>query len=451
MIFINASSKKENTNVLPIGEKIKLLRKAKGITQAELGEIILSSVAKISRVENGVEEYSQTELEALKKHFEIADMPLTKFECAAFKERLYLWRDLIRDQRMDEARKLHKKLLPLVNLEPCDPDLAMLFRLFETLLLLIEGNLDAAEEKLNYLKNAFENDIMNTENTYHYYHRMGRLYAMRNNYGDALGFYMKAYDLAKFIDDISPEDNERLYFNIAICYTDFEMPNRAIMFLSEVRKTYTEKRMTVDAISIDVALARSYIKIGELKEAKKILKRCLVSAKGIDDDYCVSITLFYLGLLYRSLENWGKSINYFDQTLDIIETSSIYHPWSLYYKISCLIGARDFIKAENMLKQVKDLYSKDDTHLILFESLEHFLAISKRMTIYNEESVEYIETVTIPHLIKIRVSLEAVSFYELLEQHYKKTKKNIKSLLMRKAICDIYERIFVNKRGGEIR
>ena len=60
------------------------------MTQAELAEIILSSSAKISRIENGEEEYNQKELEYIRKHFELTEMPLTEFERAAFKERLYI-------------------------------------------------------------------------------------------------------------------------------------------------------------------------------------------------------------------------------------------------------------------------------------------------------------------------------------------------------------------------
>ena len=447
MILIDVLFKKENSNVLPIGEKIKLLRKAKGITQAELAEIILSNSAKISRVENGDEEYSQEELKAIKEHFEITEMPLTELECAAFKERLYIWRSLIRDYRISEAKELHKKMSPIINLEPCDPDLSMLYRLFEALLLLAENKLDAAEEKLNYFQSVL--DKLNSELAYHFYHRMGSLHLFRKDYEGALKFYKLAYEIDS-LKDISPEDNERLCCNIAICYTNLELPNRSIMFLSKINRVNIEKRATIANINLDIALARSYTAIGEFEEAENILNKCLVQAKGIDDNFCIVVTLFYLGLLYRRSESWEKSIEYFDQTLNIIETSSAYYPWSFYYKIRCLIGAREFSEAEKELGQAKDLYSTDDVHLILFNSLDHFLTISKRMTIYNEESVKYIETVTIPHLIKIRVSLEAINYYELLEQHYIKTRKNVKSLLMRKAICDIYERIFVNKQGGEI-
>lgn len=437
--------KRENA-ALSIGEKIKLLRKAVGLTQAELAEIMWSSAGKISRVENGEEEYNQEELKALKEHFGFAEMPLTELECAAFKERLHMWRDLIRDGRLDEARELHIKISPIINFEACEPDLSILFRLYEVLLLLYEKNLFSAEDKLNYLSSVM--DKMSNEHIYHYNHMMGSFSSMCKDSKNALKYYLQAYELTKSLANISPEDKEKLCYNIASCYQNLDLPNSAILFLYEVYKADTKKRITAASLSMDITLARSYIKIGEFEKAEQILNQCLVWAKGIEDSYNEAVTLFYLALLYRYSEDWGKSIEYFTKTLDIFDTSSDFHPWAFYYQIRCLIASRKFLKAEEMLNEAKSYYGTDDEYSILFESLNHLLILSKRLTMKNNESVEYIETVAIPHLLKIHVSFEAISYYEVLEKHYAKTKKLFKSLQMSKEIRGIYERMFTGKKGG---
>lgn len=192
----------------------------------------MSNQGKVSRVESSEEEYTQSDLKLIKEHFGIADMPLTEFERAAFKESLYFWRDLLRNRRMDEANELREKLSPISNLELCEPDLAMLYRLHEVIHFLVEGDIDTAKMKLKLLQSELKN--MNIENLYIYNNNMGSLNAMRNNFEDGLKFYIQAFEIRKNHKDCLPDDEERLYHNMAKCYTDIEHPNRAIIFLNKI-------------------------------------------------------------------------------------------------------------------------------------------------------------------------------------------------------------------------
>jgi len=168
VIIVKALPQNQGPNTLSVAQKIKVLRKVKKMNQSQLADIIMTDQAKISRIESeGGDKYNQKELEAIKEHFGIADMPLTEDERAAFRERLYYWRDLIRDLKMSDAEEMHKKISAATLIEPFDPDMAILYRLYEVLLLLTENsvkankeNLDAAEEKLKYLEGIF--DKMNT-------------------------------------------------------------------------------------------------------------------------------------------------------------------------------------------------------------------------------------------------------------------------------------------------
>ena len=62
------------------------------------------------------------------------------------------------------------------------------------------------------------------------------------------------------------------------------------------------------------------------------------------------------------------------------------------------------------------------------------------MSRFNEESAKYLEHEAAPYFIGVFDYYEAVDCYELLETHYKKTNKGMKSLQMAKAIRDIYAR-----------
>ena len=442
MIHIDVLMMKGCVVIPSIGEKIKLLRKAKAMTQAELAEIILSNSAKVSRVENGDEEYSQEELEAIREHFKMAEMPLTEFERAAFKEGLYFWRELIIDRKIDEAKDFRDKKSFAVELELFDPDLSFLYRLFDIMLLLNDRDIVAAEEKMSYLRGVI-ND-MNAEHLYFYYSNHGLLSVTRDfDYKAALEFYEKARELKKSHNNILQGSDEKLYFDMATCHTQLEFPFCAIMLLDKIPEIYVERRTERFKSSLGARYAVNYIKIGKLKEAEEILSKCLVKAKGIDDKLFTGAALHNLGLLYKQSKEWGKAIEHLDQALSIFEIGADYHLWTLYHKIHCLIGAKDFLEAEKMIKQARAAYGTNNANLIPFESINHYLIICKRMTLYNEKSVEYIENVTIPYLIKQHDNFLAIGYYALLEQHYKKTRKNVKSLLMSKAIRDIYEKVFI--------
>ena len=90
-------------------------------------------------------------------------------------------------------------------------------------------------------------------------------------------------------------------------------------------------------------------------------------------------------------------------------------------------------------------------YLILLESLDHILIVSKRMTLpNNEKSIEYIENIAIPYFIANSCRLEAISCYKLLEEHYKKLRIRGRSLMMAEGMRNIYEEMFINHGGGDI-
>jgi len=436
------------TSTLSIAQKIRLLRKHKNMTQTELADIIWTNTSRISHIENGDNEYNQKELNDIREHFEIVGMPFTELERIAFRERLYIWRDFIRDGRMHDAKELQVKISPVLNLEPCDPDLATLYRLFEVLLLLSENDLDTAEEKLAYLEGIFAD--MNTENRYYLFCMLGTLSAVRNCYEEALRYYKRAYGLIESSESAYSKDNVKLFANMAICYTRLEFPCRAISFLNRIRGANganSKRQINLSNLAIDIALANNLAKISDFKDAKKILDSCLVQAKALDSSKYVGIVLFNLGILHRRLKDWKVAINYFNQAMDTFDVDSEYYPMSFFYKVNCAIDSGGHFNIERIIGEGEPIYSKDP---ILFDSLEHILILNKRMSIYNEDSAEYIETKTIPHLINGGARLEAINLYRLLDKHYEKVRKHKKSMLMKIAVGDIYERMFVKLEDGDI-
>ena len=163
--------------MLKVGEKIKLLREARGIARDDLVLAIdlIKDITtnKISFIEKGVGQFSEEELELVKECLDVTGLPLTEHECAAIEERLYVLRSLVRGRQFSEAKIIVNELADLVKLEVCDTELPMLYRLFEIHFLLFTDKLDIAEEKLNDLQGRL--DEMNFKHRYFYNCNMGIL------------------------------------------------------------------------------------------------------------------------------------------------------------------------------------------------------------------------------------------------------------------------------------
>ena len=430
-----------------VAEKIKMLRMTNKISQEEFAEELWTSPSAISRVENGKGEYAKKQLEAAKKLLGITGMPLTEPDTTALRARLYFFRDTIRRDDMEEARKIYSTITNIVNLEPClEPcfsDLPMLFRMFEIMFLRFEGDLAGSEEKLDAIT---ENDLkkMNAEHLYYYYYNRGALHNRHERYEESLDFLKQAVELAEDNKDLDPIGREQLYVNIAYCYTYLEYPTKAILFLSKIRGAYSDGRVDIiSLLRLDLCLAENYIRINELDEADKLLNACYIKAKGIEDEIFLNYIEHNFGLLYKQVGKWDESIKRFEKVVALFEKGSASYFKALYQNIYCLVEIRKFSKAQKLIQQTKSFHSTDKVFAILFEALGRYIEIKSRLTSRHDDSVKYIETIAIPHFEKTYDYFIAMEYYSLLELYYEK--KSIKqSLLMRSAISRINDRCFIN-------
>jgi len=197
-------------------------------------------------------------------------------------------------------------------------------------------------------------------------------------------------------------------------------------------------------LRMDVVLAENYTIINELETAENLLNNCLAWSKNINDDFYTGITLQAYGRFHKQAQNWKAAIEYFDQILEISDKGSSFYLSALHDKICCMVGNHTFANAKKLLKSTGPLYRNNKFYSVLFESLGHFVAVSSRLSIYNDEATEFMETITIPHLKKTHDYFLAVDYYKLLEAYYE-LKNNKKSLLASKGIRDIYERCFIRQ------
>jgi len=418
-------------------KKIMFLRKAHKVRLLDLAEAIGVSASFVYSVENRKSQYSDKMLERAKDFFNIKDMPLSQFEYDTAKIRLYVMLDYIRDSRFDEARAIIKEMTNIVNLDPCDNELPMLYRLFEVAFLLAIRDIDTAEEKLNYLHSRL--DDMNDEHRCYFYSNMGQLNIFRVHYMDALGFYKQALELSKNIADFLLYEITRLHHLVGMCYSYLELPNIAIYYMQKNRELYNVRNRDRFRLSSDLLLALNFIKVNNLSDAENFLNDCLVRAMSIQDNNHTGVARHYLGYLNMKTENWQIAIEHFDKALECHEKGSTSYLAVLHRKILCLTKSRKFSNAKKLLEETRPLHCDDGIFSIYFEALGHYITISSRISIYNDESAEYIETVAIPYFKKACSYFLAVDYCMLLESYFE-IKNNKKALLMSQAIREIYER-----------
>jgi len=442
---MNSSFKDKKPHSQSLGTKVMLLRKHHSISQEMLSEVIRTRRDKIVSVERGESEYTEAHVKAIKQYFDIVDLPLEEDEREAFVKRIYRWRDYMKLRSISEAKDFGKDLAQVVKLEPCDPDLVMLYRMFEVRMLAQAGDYAAADDALCLPEDVIEK--ASYENLYHYYYNKGYLSSYREDHEESVTFFLKALDIYESIENLLPEKDTGLYYNIARCYMYTDLPNNTLYYLLKARDVYAEEKLSILRIAIDRDIAVCRIQLNQLRNVEKILDKCLVDAKSLKDGFFIGTILHMHGFLNKQANNKEAAIDYFKKALEYHTEGSVFMYETLYYKIQCHIEIREFSKASQLLKQAKTTCA-NERWKANFEALGHFLIISRSITQVNQESENYIESIAIPHFFKWHSYFFALEYYRLLENHYERSRRTARASEMTKKALAIALRCFANQKGG---
>ena len=431
---------------LTVALKLRGVRKADRENQEDIAHILDISPSGVSRIEKGEFEYTEEQENILRKHYHLVGIPLREREYPGFRNNITLMRDYTRDGKIDEAKKVQEKVKGILKLEFCEPDFCTLYRLTEVLLFQEEKKLDDAEKLLSSLQKDV--DSFSSENIFHYNSCMGSLYSLQDDEENALPYYKKAYNLRDSSAFISLEDKNRLCFNFANCYSGLERYQRSIMVVNKLDRGNTLRQISVSNLSIDILQANNHTMVFIFDEAEEILQKCLLDATSLDNTFYIGLTNLNLGILYSYSEKWGESVEYTKKSIPLFEKNSRVHLDALYF---CAIGSielKDTEEVYKILKVFESLENKTNANEVLHKTIEHIMAIKSYKSQFFEESVNYIEDVSIPFFIKSRYSVEAARCCELLEKTYGKRKK-LESYRMGKEAKELYKRILFDHEGGD--
>lgn len=423
------------SNTISLGRKIGQIRNYMSISQKKLASDLKCSIATISRIENDQINCDSKMLKAIISSLGIEGAPLNKGRDAAFREQLYVWRKVIKDRRVNEARQMQEGLSVILNL-PFEQDLIATYRLFEINLLIAEKKLTLAEEKLSYFDSFAES--LSVENLYHYYFNKGSLHMHQKQTEIALAYSLiaLAYSLnSNELDIHNFEEEAYLYYNIAVCYSQLGMPFRSTRYIKQASALIYDDRASVLGLYLDNLLASNYMRTGEEALALELFDKCIVRARSIGYQLYIGIALHNLGCLCLKANELKQAMNYFDQAFEYFKMDDWFYLENMYFKIRCLIELKEFSQCEEILMNTKEIVNQNEKYQLLFNFLVHILSIKK------ESSRRYLIEIAIPHLVASNEYYKALDFCNVLENYF--TKRNIgrKSLEIAAISRDIYKKI----------
>jgi len=406
------------------------------MSQGELAVKILNDNSVISKVEKGQRVCTPDLRDQIKVALDAEDLPVTASACQHFRVKLNEWYNVINKRELAKAKDIQQQLA-IIKLAPHEKELNTLYDLFDCKLLIGLNKLEAARKILKFF-DARVKELKDMQ-LYYYYYNKGTYEVKHERNQEALDFYMQAHEIIQH----HKEQDLILYFNIAHCCERLGLVSRAIAFLEKARDLAGDSQKGVFELKIYNALATLYIQTGHFNGAKKLLTTCLTKAEQLGSNERVGIALINHGFLYRIGKAWETSIEYLDNALPYLEKGSRNYLETYYQKGRCLVSMKHYTKATSLLEEIEKEAESNEVYTILFKSLRHMMPPNI------SSSIEYIESVAIPYLVKNYYYSAALDFCEFLRKHYKKKREQRQSKLLNitEIVCDIHNRMI---EGGVV-
>jgi len=428
----------KNTTALSFGEKIKQIRIAKGLKQEELAKAINAGRTFVSRLESGQAEYDDHMLTAIREFYGIEHAPLFDHELEDYRNRLWIWHDLVDTNRLSEAKDMQTKLSPILGL-PYEHDLNLVYMMIDAKVLLKEGSFVEGEERLNTVKEHLDSACVEA---LHLYHRnMGFLCLVRRDSRASLKHFLKSI---KYVtDNLKPDAG--IFINLGMIYHNLGKPWQAILHLEHIKASQNFDRSYRYESAINFVLATCYMHIGKNGKSEELFNNALMQAKRINNESDTGTALNNLASLYRRKGDYKASLKACDQALIFLKNDPYRYANALLTKASCLLSMKDFAKCEEVITLGMDLVKDDKKLTISFETLRYLTALD------DSRSIEYLETFAIPHFRTIAADdgggmYEALDICNTLEAHYRKKRRQKNA----QAIAAIARDILLEMHHGDV-
>ena len=421
---------------LSMSEKIKLIRRAKDVTQQQLVQNLSITRSRLSQIENdedyGHDDVSSDTLMQIRKALNLEALPLTEAQREGYKADLAKWIDIITARKFEEAKEMRQKLFA-ITFAPFDEELNTFFSLIDCRLMINLGDISTVETILAAIESKYIDDL-SPELLSYYYRNKSAVCTIRHQHQDALAFMTKAYKLMSNV-----KQDAVVYYGMGVRNYNVGYMRRSIMFLEEALKLCKDEPVNVWERHIKYALVRNYIGLKDLEDAAELLGKMHNEAQDSGDNQFLCDVLVQYGYMRRVSGYTPSAHGYLDEAMKYVDKESEQYLEILYQKARCYIADGGFTVCEELLEEGKLLSKGNKHYAILFESLRHLTTLKK------DESIEYLETVTLPHLLnEVPKYAPALEYCEFLQKYYEQ--KSIgtikKALETEKLITYILRKMF---------
>jgi len=430
----------QNGSTLHLGEKIRQIRKAKGLSQENLAYAARCNVSTISRIESGQVEFAAEMLVEIKNYMGIKNAPLLEYELKRYRDRLLIWHELLDSHRIAEAKTMQSELSAITDL-PFERDLFLLFTLLEARLLLIESNFSAAEEKIN-MAEALSYDASN-EALHIFHYNKGMINFAHEDYKIALKYWLQSLNT---IVSSGFKLNASLLHNIGAAYLLNCNFHEAIKFFDRAQAEFHGDRTRVIIPRITSAKANCYIFLKQYSKAMSLFDTALSQTESINSAIDIVSILSSIGALHIAMGAYEQGVDFCNQTLTYASHMNVSYDIRLiiYNKGLGLLKLKDFNQCKEVIEYGRSLSKGNELFLICFNTLEHL------MTLNDKASINYIEDIVIPYMAT-NPRLKFLAFYicEELEHHYNKKRAKTKALSMAAIARDILKEVSLGETNLE--
>ena len=391
-------------------EKMKLLRSLRGTSQPELAGGMERSIATFIRSETGKRKFKAEELKKGLKYLGLEGLPLDDEEALEFKHKLYDFRDKIRNEHHDEVQNLRIHLSCITFAKSFEPDLYMLFLIFEAFYLLRLGKIEEVRKTLvPYVRSVKKNS---NEVQYHFYHLLGVLHRMRMNFKKSRRYFLLAEE--KKTDDF--ESDPLLGLNLAVFYGESGKYTVAVAKLERMYHLFNHDTPNVQTMLLYNELGMNYVRLGHTEQAKELFHKISGIAKVLKNEDFSRYCLGNLGVAHFIAKEYEDAIYYLNQAVEQSNEISYNYFECLYYKTLCLMHMEnpDYrTELKNGLANAKG----NEYFSIMFNALYHLTTIDK------QTSMDYIEHTAIPKMLELYQYSKTFDFFTALSNAYAKRSK----------------------------
>jgi tetratricopeptide (TPR) repeat protein len=306
--------------VLTIGEKIRRMRKEKGMSLRELGGDYVSK-AQLSYVENGKASPSIELLKYIAERLDVDIEYLLETEKDQVKRYCKLWLEEMRVYVNTNDIYNTKKMYETIEKEAKRYELSDI--LAENCLLMAKGytNKKLYDKALNYIQKSFYyySKINNIEKVIELIIDEGNIYLFKGLYEIALNKYRQAYSFYSQLSYKALGIESRILYNISTCYHRLKDREKALKYAEEVLKVDEQLKDVKRYAESLVKYASTLILNKKYTEAEEILKKANLLLNEEKDRKTQAFLENNLGCIYMESGNYIKAYKHLIKAKQIKE------------------------------------------------------------------------------------------------------------------------------------